>query len=57
MKMKNLTQNMKNYEQLREDAKCVACNGSGYYDSYDFENDRAYECDSCNGTGLENGGY
>ena len=28
--------------------KCIACNGSGYYD-----HNGSPKCDSCNGTGIE----
>jgi DnaJ-class molecular chaperone len=33
--------------------KCVACNGSGYYDDWDTKHNRPYLCDACNGTGKE----
>lgn len=47
----------KNYDQqAKEDAlknKCVACNGSGKYDSYDFKRNKSINCSSCNGTGKK----
>lgn len=30
---------------------CISCNGSGWYDSWDEENDCGIPCESCDGTG------
>jgi len=40
-----------NYDKVLEAKKCLACNGSGWYDSYDFKRNRPIPCGSCNNTG------
>lgn len=40
-----------NYHEAAKLNKCISCNGSGYYDSWDYENDCAIVCGSCDGTG------
>jgi len=49
MKLK-ITKN-KNFDQLREEAKCPSCDGSGYYDWADPKTGIVPECASCKGTG------
>lgn len=40
-----------NYDKIAEMSKCVACNGSGYYDSWDSRKNKSIPCGSCDGTG------
>lgn len=37
--------------RLRDEA-CVACAGSGFYDSWDMKRNKPVKCASCEGTGL-----
>ena len=40
----------KNWDQVKRDNRCVACNGSGWYDSTDSKG-RPIPCGACEGTG------
>lgn len=51
MKLK-ITKN-KNFDQLREEAKCKSCNGSGYYDWANPRTGKVPPCAACNGTEID----
>jgi len=36
-----------------KDNRCIACNGSGFYDNTASRTGKAIRCSSCNGTGTE----
>lgn len=51
-KLRNWIHNLSIALGLKEKKACIACNGSGYYDSLDSEGN-VMICGSCGGTGID----